>query len=86
MEIPNQHLSLKQVVLAWGMQRGTPVLPKSVTFSRIEENLKSLDVKLDADDVSSIDSIKARARYVDQKWGQPEGVSMEEYWDGEYLH
>jgi len=74
-----------KVLLAWGMQRGTPVLPKSVTFSRIEENLKSVELKLDADDVTRINGIKQRTRYVDQRWGLPIGVTMEEYWDGEFL-
>eukprot|EP00794_Sanderia_malayensis_P004785 gene4785-5412_t len=74
-----------QVVLAWAMQRGTPVLPKSVTFSRIDENLKSAELKLDADDVTSINGIKQRTRYVDQRWGIPDGVTMDEYWDGEFL-
>ena len=67
------------------MQRGTPVLPKSVTLSRIDENLKSKDVKLDGDDIAQINNFKARARYVDQRWGKPLDMSMEEFWDGEYL-
>lgn len=77
--------SSAQVILAWGIQRGTPVLPKSVTLSRIDENLKSKDVKLDGDDIAQINNFKARARYVDQRWGKPLDMSMEEFWDGEYL-
>ena len=81
----NIHLSPFQIVLAWGIQRGVPVLPKSVTFSRIEENLKAYEVKLDSDDVTKIDDLKPRVRYLEQRWGLPKGVTIEEYWDGEYL-
>ena len=62
------------------------MLPKSVTLSRIEENLKAGDTKLNDDDVKKINDLKPRARYVDQRWGLPLNTSMEEYWDGEYLN
>lgn len=74
-----------QILLAWGMQRGTPVLPKSLTFSRIEENLKAVEIKLDADDVRSLNDFKQRARYVDQRWALMKDQTLEEFWDGEFL-
>ncbi len=43
-----------QVVIAWHLARGLVVLPKSVTPSRIEENLASLDVRLEEDDLTAI--------------------------------
>lgn len=67
------------------MQRGTPVLPKSVTPSRIEENLKGCQVNLDGDDMAKINEIKTRARYVDQRWSLPINGNIEELWDAEFL-
>ncbi|XP_065062503.1 aldo-keto reductase family 1 member B10-like [Rhopilema esculentum] len=74
-----------QVALAWGIQRGTPVLPKSVTPSRIVENLQAGELHLDADDMSRISDVKPRARLVDQRWGVPMNCTIEDIWDGEYL-
>jgi 2,5-diketo-D-gluconate reductase A len=46
-----------QVVLAWHRQRGSVVIPKSVTPSRIVENLASLDVRLTEEDMALIDAL-----------------------------
>lgn len=43
-----------QVVLRWHIQRGDIVFPKSVTPSRIKENLELFDFELTEDDLSSI--------------------------------
>jgi len=43
-----------QVVIAWHLARGLVVLPKSVTPSRIEENLAAVDVRLEQDDLDAI--------------------------------
>ena len=43
-----------QVIIAWHLARGLVVLPKSVTPSRIEENLAAVDVRLDEDDLAAI--------------------------------
>ena len=77
--------SFNKVLLAWEMKRGIPVIPKSVTPSRIDENLKACDVKLDDDDMAKINQIQIRARYLGQQWSMPVGTSMEDIWDGEYL-
>jgi 2,5-diketo-D-gluconate reductase A len=46
-----------QVVLAWHIQRGTIVFPKSTTPARIEENFELFDFQLEPGDVSKIDAL-----------------------------
>ena len=54
--------SASQVLLAWGMKRGTVVIPKSVNMERIHENFDSLKVKLDNDDMTKIESLDKNLR------------------------
>ena len=51
-----------QVLLAWGMQRGIAVIPKSVHPVRIQENFKAIDVQLADEDVNQINSLECNLR------------------------
>lgn len=51
-----------QVVLRWHLQEGNIVFPKSVTPSRIAENIALFDFALDADDVTRIENMDAGNR------------------------
>lgn len=51
-----------QVVLAWHLARGRVVIPKSVTPSRIVENLAAEDLHLDDSDLEALDSLEAGVR------------------------
>lgn len=51
-----------QVVLAWLVQRGLSVIPKSVNFDRIQENFASLDVVLDKEDMEKIADLDSNTR------------------------
>ncbi|MGQ0572783.1 MAG: aldo/keto reductase [Pseudonocardia sp.] len=49
--------SAGQVILRWHVQLGNVVIPKSVTPSRIAENIDVFDFTLDADDLAVIDAL-----------------------------
>ena len=53
-----------QVALAWGIQSGQSVLPKSKTPSRIKDNLDG-DFKLEKEDLEKIASIDKKLRFND---------------------
>lgn len=51
-----------QVMLRWGIQQGRSVIPKSVTPSRIRENLDVFDFDLSGDELSRIDALDTGVR------------------------
>jgi diketogulonate reductase-like aldo/keto reductase len=54
-----------QVVLRWGVQRGTCVIPKTTKPERLVENMSVFDFSLTGDDMNSIRSLERGARYND---------------------
>jgi len=56
-----------QVLLVWGLQRGTSVIPKSVTASRIEDNFK-LDFTLTDDEMKQLSSLPDRFKVCGDAW------------------
>jgi 2,5-diketo-D-gluconate reductase A len=51
-----------QIVLRWHVQAGLSVIPKSVTPSRIRENIDVFDFSLDADDLAAIAALETGER------------------------
>ncbi|MFJ8790356.1 aldo/keto reductase [Streptomyces sp. NPDC102462] len=51
-----------QVVLRWHVQLGNIVIPKSVTPSRIRENIEVFDFSLDAEDLAAIGALNEDRR------------------------
>ncbi|MFJ9814791.1 aldo/keto reductase [Streptomyces sp. NPDC101151] len=51
-----------QVVLRWHIQLGNIVIPKSVTPSRIKENIEVFDFSLDAEDLAAISALNEDRR------------------------
>lgn len=49
-----------QIILRWGIQHGQVVLPKSVTPSRIRENIDIFDFQLDQSDMEAIKKLGAK--------------------------
>ncbi|PCJ40158.1 MAG: aldehyde oxidoreductase [SAR86 cluster bacterium] len=69
-----------QVLLAWGMQRGTIVIPKTVNPERMQENLAATNLKLNAEEMSQIQALDQHCRLLTGKlWGGP--YTYEYLWD-----
>ncbi|MEU6096369.1 aldo/keto reductase [Streptomyces sp. NPDC047079] len=51
-----------QVVLRWHLQLGNVVIPKSVTPSRIKENIEVFDFSLDTEDMAAISALNEDRR------------------------
>ncbi|KAJ3272663.1 hypothetical protein HK104_004421 [Borealophlyctis nickersoniae] len=58
-----------QVLISWGVARGTSVIPKSTNPDRIRSNFQ--DFELSPEDIKTLDSIKTHHRTCDPKefWG-----------------
>ncbi|KAF2182140.1 Aldo/keto reductase [Zopfia rhizophila CBS 207.26] len=58
----------QQVLLMWGLQRGTSVIPKSVTASRIEKNFELDGWELTDDEMKQLSSLKDRFKVCGDAW------------------
>jgi D-xylose reductase len=54
-----------QVVLRWGVQRGTSIVPKSTRVERMKENLNLFDFELSAEDMLSVSALNQNRRFND---------------------
>jgi len=54
-----------QVLLGWGIQRGTSVVPKSTNPERMRENLGAMEAKLTAEEMAEISALNRNRRYND---------------------
>jgi diketogulonate reductase-like aldo/keto reductase len=62
-EIANRHgKSPAQVILRWHLQNGVAVIPKSVTPSRIKENIQVFDFTLTKEEMAAIDALNRDER------------------------
>jgi len=73
--------SPQQVLLQWGLQRGTSVIPKSVTKSRIEGNFQLDGWELTKEEVDELSNIKTRFKVCGDSW-LPVKVFFNEEGDG----
>ena len=64
-----------QCLLMWGIQRGSSVIPKSVTASRIKENFELDGWELTDEEMSQLSSLKGRFKVCDDDW-LPKGVKV----------
>lgn len=59
---------MQQVLLVWGLQRGTSVIPKSVTESRIAANYELDGWELEEEEVKTIDAFTERFKVCGDAW------------------
>ena len=75
-EIADAHgKSPAQVMLRWHLQQGRQVIPKSVTPSRIAENIDVFDFELTAEQLDAIDALDTGIR----GGPEPEDVTLEAF-------
>jgi diketogulonate reductase-like aldo/keto reductase len=65
--------TISQVLLNWGIKRGTVVIPKSTNLKRITENASVFDFELTEEEMVQINSLNKNYRYVHpgKWWGIP---------------
>lgn len=54
-----------QVVLRWGIQRGTSIIPKTTRSERLRENLALFDFELSGEEMAAISSLNQNRRFND---------------------
>ncbi|KAH9845537.1 Aldo/keto reductase [Teratosphaeria destructans] len=64
----NKKLTTAQVLLLWGLQRDTSVIPKSVTASRIESNFQLDGQSLTDDEMKQLSSLPDRFKVCGDAW------------------
>mmetsp|Transcript_21207 Transcript_21207/g.63526 ORF Transcript_21207/g.63526 Transcript_21207/m.63526 type:complete len:522 (-) Transcript_21207:302-1867(-) len=73
-----------QILVQWAVQRGTSVLPKSVTPKRIAGNIDVIGWRLEQDEMEELSSFELQVRLVDGSfWIDPRGPykTLNELWD-----
>ena len=72
-----------QVLIAWAIQRGTSVIPKSTNEGRIRENLAAGNLELTDQDMVDIAALDRHHRYINGSFWCPEGspYSLASLWD-----
>jgi len=60
--------TVQQVLLMWGLQRGTSVIPKSVTASRVEKNFELDGWDLSPDEMKQLSGMKERFKVCGDDW------------------
>ncbi len=54
-----------QILIQWAIERGTVVIPKSVSPERIKQNFEAQTISLDTEDMEKIKTLNRNYRYVD---------------------
>lgn len=77
------HKTPAQILIAWALNRGTSVIPKSVNPHRMKENLDAADIPLTGDDMKMLASLDRHRRYLAGEFWAVKGSSytMKNLWD-----
>ncbi len=75
--------SAAQILIRWAIQRGTAVIPKSVTPARIQQNFAAAALELSAEEMEKIAAMNLHQRYVDGSFWAKNGspYTVEGLWD-----
>ena len=75
-------LTTAQVLIAWAIQRGTSVIPKSANAARLAENFAAGEVTLGDDDMAQLAALDQGYRFVSGEFWPFEGsaYSLEDLW------
>jgi len=75
--------STAQILIAWALERGTSVIPKSVNAGRIKQNYEAESIQLDKEDMDQIAKLDRHFRYVNGKfWALPRSTyTVANLWD-----
>jgi len=75
--------SAAQLMLAWAVNRGTSVIPKSVNAGRLQENLAAADLKLTEQEMKAMRELDLQYRYIKGNFWCLEGsdYTLESLWD-----
>lgn len=79
----NHGASAGQILISWALQRGTSVIPKSVNPARIAENFRAESIELSPGEMTRINALEKRFRYVTGQFWVSEGgpYTMDNIWD-----
>lgn len=80
------NVSPAQVLIRWAVERGTPVIPKSVTPSRIAENLNVFDFKLSPAEIDELATLGTGQRLNKGAQWALEGQKWQDLWDDDFDH
>jgi len=83
-EIAQKHqVTCGQILLAWSIQRGIAVIPKSVNPQRIQENLEAASLTLSKEDLGKLNHIGVTHRFVDGTFftGSNSPYTQSDLWD-----
>ena len=72
-----------QIMLAWAVNRGTSVIPKSVNAQRLKENLEAADIELSSSEMQKINHLDQHYRYIKGDFWclEGSGYTLENLWD-----
>ncbi|MCX2744014.1 aldo/keto reductase [Mangrovivirga sp. M17] len=77
------NISVPQLLIAWGVNRNTAVIPKSVNPDHMKSNLEAAEIDLSKEMMEKIESAGEQFRYVDGSFWTMEGspYKMEDLWE-----
>ncbi len=77
--------TVAQVLLQWGLARGTAVIPKSVNSVRLQENLAATELTLSSSEIAEINHLDRSRRYFGGEFWTMEGTdyTLASLWDAE---